>query len=477
MSASIASESASLEPASWFRLERRQVKILWLLLGLAFILAGNHVLRRHLEHTRLPYYPIFPDNKVPLTWRLLLPTDMGAPSDAIHAKGNYHWFTTGLTVVKLLEQVFTPNTVFYTLNAVLIVFTFGCSWLMFRSAVFSYTVAICLAFGTQFYWVYVCSPIVAASLFLICLQANLLCLHKVLRTGSRGWQIGYAVTLIVFALNHEQWLDYLAFVMLMCGFLWLYARRAPAPELKPRLLFVAMCTAVIAAAYLSVRLQYGQQTSRPGDESEMIFAYGSPVLATEDFFSNILTYLYIAVSNYFPPFMVGSNSLYLFGPEGVVAAQNGYHPAQSHLVAMHHVFYWYFFAGMVFTVFVYFLVRNARAALNGSQRHTYLTAFMLLVTVGFAIHALVKYRPYMSVPLLTYKCMNSNLGMAYLIGYCLMDARRWISARKLYPLLVALVWGVIVYGALARPAYLSFLSQTVGMTALPDPMRNLISHR
>src|SRR5207253_9252164 len=94
MSASIAPDRPAFEPSAGFRLERRHVKALALLCGLALIVAGNHFLRRNLEHTRLPAYPIFPDDRVHITWRLLLPTDIGAPANAIHAKGSYHWFTT-----------------------------------------------------------------------------------------------------------------------------------------------------------------------------------------------------------------------------------------------------------------------------------------------------------------------------------------------------------------------------------------------
>src|SRR5205085_7628352 len=95
---------------------------------------------------------------------------------------------------------------------------------------------------------------------------------------------------------------------------------------------------------LAIRLQYGEQQTRHGDEDAMIFIYNSRVMAIEDFISNVFSLLYTAISNYFPPFLVGSNSLYLYGREGVIAAQDGYHAEQSHLVGMHHVFYWYFFA-------------------------------------------------------------------------------------------------------------------------------------
>ncbi|MBV8700201.1 MAG: hypothetical protein JO052_20480, partial [Bradyrhizobium sp.] len=66
---------------------------------------------------------------------------------------------------------------------------------------------------------------------------------------------------------------------------------------------------------------------------------------------------------------VSSNSLYHLGAQGVIAEQHGYHAAQTHLVAMHHVFYWYYFAGAVSLAFVYGLYHSARTALrDGSSR-------------------------------------------------------------------------------------------------------------
>jgi hypothetical protein len=98
---------------------------------------------------------------------------------------------------------------------------------------------------------------------------------------------------------------------------------------------------------------------------------------------------------------------------------------------------------------------------------------MLLIAAGFAIHALVKYRPYLSVPLLTYKCTTSNVGVAFLLGLALMYARDWLPSRKWQFAIVVVIWGVVIYGAFARPAYLTHLSREVGMSDLPDPMRNL----
>jgi hypothetical protein len=455
------------------------VKALAVALGVLLILAGNYVLRSKLERTPLPPYQVFPEDRVPISWRLLLPVDMGQACQGPNYPATYHWFTTGTTLVKLFEARFSPNGVFYFLNAALIVCSFAFSWWMFRSAVFSFTLALCMGLSTQFSWVYVCSSIVAHYLFLIYMQANVLCLLKTVETGRRCWQVAFAGTLVLLALCHETWLDYLGFVTLASACLLLYARRASMPELKRRVLVVLSVSWCVAAVYLAIRLNYGRQQYRPGHESEMIFTYSRRTLAVEDFLSNVITYIYLAISNYFPPWLVSSNSLYRIGPERIIAEQHGYHQAQTHLVVMHHLFYWYFWAGIVFAVFAYFLVRTGKTALRrGSVRHAHLFMAMLMVACGFTLHALVKYRPYMSVPLLTYKCMTSNLGVAFLLAGCSMYARHWLPRPKwVCPTVIALAWGVIVYGALARPAYLSHLSHQVGMGSLPDPRRNLRMRR
>jgi hypothetical protein len=322
---------------------------------------------------------------------------------------------------------------------------------------------------------YSCSSIESFYLYAIYIEANALCLMKFAQTGRRSWQFGFVGTLILLALCHEQWLDYLGFLTLGSIFLLVFARQAQLAELKPRMWFVLLASWAIAAVYLAIRLSYGRQQYRLGHESEMIFTYSSPMLAIEDFISNIITYIYLAISNYFPPSLVASNSLYHLGADRIVTEQYGYHAEKTQLTVMHHVFLWYFWAGIVFAIFVYFLVRNGKAALQqGSVRHAHYVLAMLMILCGFALHALVKYRPYLSVPLLTYKCMTSNVGVAFLLAGCLMRGRDWLPRWNwAYPAVIVAVWCVIGYGALARPHYLSHLSRTVGMGDLPDPCRSL----
>ena len=73
MSASVATSPVDLDRAPAIPFDRRRLRTISLVFGLVLIVAANFVLRQTLEHTRLPAYPIFPDDKVPWSWRLLLP--------------------------------------------------------------------------------------------------------------------------------------------------------------------------------------------------------------------------------------------------------------------------------------------------------------------------------------------------------------------------------------------------------------------
>ena len=143
---------------------------------------------------------------------------------------------------------------FYALNAALIVSSFVFSWWMFRSNIFSFTLALCMAFGTQFHWIYNCSPIVSLYLFVIYVEANLLCLLKVVQSGTRAWKAAFLVSLIVVALCHEQWLDYFGFLFLGGIFLWLGAWHWQAAELKRRVAFALLAACAVAVVYLSIQI-------------------------------------------------------------------------------------------------------------------------------------------------------------------------------------------------------------------------------
>ena len=104
---------------------------------------------------------------------------------------------------------------------------------------------------------------------------------------------------------------------------------------------------------------------------------------------------------------------------------------------------------------------------------------LLLVAAGSATHVMIKYRPYMSVPSLSYKCLISIFGATVLLAYLLTVARPCFRHAWGYRCLVGCTWSIILLGAVFRPAYLSHLNGKVGLAGYPNPIKGVqkIWHR
>src|SRR5262249_52036832 len=145
-------------------------------------------------------------------------------------------------------------------------------------------------------------------------------------------------------------------------------------------------------------------------------------------------------------------------------------------VLNHHLFLWYFHAGMIFAVYLYLLGRWSVGALRtGSLTLACLAVLLIGVGAGSATHVMIKYRPYMSVPALSYKCMPSILAVTYLLAFLLMKLQRRFPGSVLAGAVVGGCWVLVLCGGLARPAMLSHLHTKVGLARLPvDPAARLL---
>ncbi len=411
-------------------------------------------------------------------WRLLLPFEMQQGAN------KYRWTPLGYAMVVAMAQVMSLPRVFVVLLAALVIVSYALSWLAFRSWVFSSTLAVCMGFGTQFNYSYVDNGGHLWILYTLYLIVNLYFLHALAtRPAEARWpRVGFVLSLIAFALCWEQWLDYLVFLFAGCAFLYLVCRRHAdvRGRYAGRIGFVALTALLVAAGYLAVKLPYSGEHFEPGHESDTIFTYPSVVMAVEDFISNLFTYPYMALTNYVPSWFVASNSLYRYGAEGVLREQHGYHVQRAELVRYHHIFYWYYYAGAMFLAFAWcFAGAMKRCWARPSYRSVLVLVFLALILSGFATHSIIKFRPYLSVPLLAYKCMISTVAVALLLGYALDRAARRFRRRGVHLLGVVAVWAVILYGAVDRFPLHNHFSQTAGLGAFPDPtpaLRSLVRH-
>ena len=231
--------------------------------------------------------------------------------------------------------------------------------------------------------------------------------------------------------------------------------------------------AVVLLAYLSVRLPFADEYVSPGGEEELISTYGNWIIAVEDLIANVFTLTYMSITNYLPIF--GSISQTYIGDPEILAEQHGYHSQMSHLAVTNHVFLWRFYAGAAVAFFVVFGIGRIRRAFRAPNlTDAVLAALFLAVLVGCGTHLVIKYRPYMSVPALTYKPMVSIFFVTVLIAYLAVLARHWFRRIAAYRTALGALWLVILIAAFVRPAALNEMLRHVGVGSYGDPLRQLL---
>ncbi len=453
---------------------------------LLLVLSGNLLLKtlELLEYSASGkaltfYFSLSPYLSEP--WKLLLPFHIG--------DNFYRWSTTGLvisSIPQLFSNILGPYITLYVFNAFLIVTTFVTSWYLFKSTIFAFTMTLCMAFGTQFNGLFGNYSIVIYYLLIAYIEINILFLVLILRgrENTKILNIGFTISLILAALCWETWIDYAVFLLFLFIILYVIFRKKGNAEglKKTKALFAVLISIVIV--YLAVKVTYSTGVSEHfthGKEGEVVFSYilDDPkygMIAVEDVLSNVLTLNFIALSNYLPSFLLSSNSLTLLGQD-VVTLQYNYHKDLSHLTYYHHLFYWYFLAGVGFVIFLYFFVRYLKSSLSKpcSRDDIFIFAALLLILTGSFSHMFIKFRPYMSVPLLSYKCIISILGVSYLISLLLLKLHQ-SGGKRMYIAIACLSWFLIVFGGFTRNATLSHLGSLVmpgsNYAHIPEPLRH-----
>lgn len=445
--------------------------------GLAAVLIANYYLRSSLEDAPRYLYSFierfYPEEakivfgQLP-TWRLFLPIR--------EISGT--WSTTTLIQTSVLERSLTPAGVWYLYNAISILVAFGTTWALFRSAVFSFTFALCIGFGTQFYHAYavtggINSYIVAAYHMMLMFTTA-----QIVRGVQPRWlwKVLFAVSLLFNMFGYEGWLDVLVVVWVSLPFVYIGLRRL---DLFAEAARMARMTAVLTAAgvlYLLVKITYGYGQVQ-GSESDVLFNYDNWRAMADDLVSNVFTHTYLSISNYLPPLLVGSTSMYELGAEPLIAAQHGYHEPYLYLVPMHHVFLWRFYAGAALAAAAYALYRvTLRMWRRPSPWTLALLVFLLMILLPGSTHEMIKFRPMNAMPSMTYHVTVGIIGAGLLLAWVVTTAwRQWRRRRAALALVIA-AWAIVLYGALARPPYLAFMAAQGGLgeSLYPNPMRTLI---
>ena len=443
--------------------------------GLPVLVYAEIFLRRNLEHADkylfsfLPFYFGATVGEVFSRpwWRLMLPIREFTGA----------WSCAAIITHLVEVRIGIPGT-WYLFNALLVVVSFASSWIVFESLAFSYTFAICMGFGTQFVHSYAVSGGMASPLIACVFELLLACAYRfvVAERHVRWWAAGFAVSLVACALSYEGWLD-LAAVIAVAALLFAVISSHQHAQVRSRRLYTVLASvAGLAVLYVIVktRLGYGQVA---GSESDVVFNYRQWAPLVEDLASNIITHLYMSVTNFLPPMLTSSTALYEIGADGLVALQNGYHAPYSYLVPMHYLFLWRFAAGAVALGLAILLARLIARTWRqvSADRVTAITGLLMMWLSG-STHALIKIRPMKVTPVMSYHVLVGVIGAALLISYAVLIVwRDWRSGAARIAA-TAIVWSVLFYGALARPLMLSHLAAQSGLGGglYPDPMASLL---
>lgn len=443
--------------------------------GLAVLLLANYYLRHSLEdsHTRMySFMERFYGPQIPVVlakpwWQLLLPIQEFTGA----------WAASTMLLTYTLERSLTPGGVWELYNAVAIIVSFAASWMLFRSAVFSFTLAIAMGFGTQFYHAYAVTGGIASYIVAVYHILLLFSAAQVVR-GARPqglWHAALAGSFVLNMLGYEGWLDVVALVVVAAPFLYYGLRQMDLQAEASRALRVAATFIAVGVAYvlIKVTLGFGQVA---GSESDVVLNNSSAWLAVDDLIGNVFTHVYLSASNFLPPVLVGASAGYYEGLPHTIEAQHGYHEPFLYLVAMNQVFFWRYYAGVAVAVLAYAVYRLALSLRARPSAWTLsLLFFLLMIAVPGATHMLVKFRPMNAMPAMTYHVTIGVLGVSLTLAWLVTTAWRTWTNRPAALAVVVVAWAAIFYGALARPPYLAYMAAQSGLgnQLYPNPMRVL----
>ena len=445
--------------------------------AIALLVLVNYVLRHTLEdshHRMYSFLEYFYKPQLPILfgqlpwWRLFLPLKELTGS----------WCTTTLILTYLVERVLTPGGAWELFNAAAIVTAAVVGWYVFRSVVVSITVAIAIGFGTQFYHAYAVTGGIASYLLVIYNMLLIGAVVIVVRGDAprAGWRTVLAVSVLLNVLAYEGWLDVLACLWLATPFLFVMLRRQARDEQAWRLVRVTGILTAVGIAYvvMKVTLGFGQTQ---GSESDVLFNYRSLWPAIDDLVGNVFTHTYMSVSNFMPPALVGASSFYRLGADYLVNAQFKYHEAFSYLTVLNQVFFWRYYAGVVFAAVVgTFVWVSWRGWRTPASWTLVVGASLLMVLAAAPTHTTVKFRPMNAEPVMTYHVTLGVIGVSVLFGWLLDAAWRYIRNRRVAAAVVLLGWVFIFSSAFTRPPYLAHMAAQAGLgeALYPNPMQELM---
>ena len=232
----------------------------------------------------------------------------------------------------------------------------------------------------------------------------------------------------------------------------------------------------IAAVYLGVKIIFGLGGLHPrGGEADLILTYGREhvILMLEDIISSFFTFFFTTITTYAPPELFSfSISSWIYGPEKIIALQEGYHPQATHLTHYNHLFLWRYYAGFLLAVFLFVYIRVVRKLVVVRDTHN-IILFVLLTCTLIGSPTTWSSNGARCTPLL-FRISMLSLDHRLDLPLVLCDrASIPIVGRERGFALRSLLALNFLYCAYARPSLLSHMSKESFLGTYPNPRDRL----
>lgn len=397
-------------------------------------------------------------------WRYLLPQ--------AELTGSYT--STSLVLFFWLERLFggTGNA-YVIVHSLQILLVAGIAQSLWRSPLATLTAAFCVAFSTHNYHMFQITGSAALPLIEIFCVLTMYSQYRMIESAKPKWIFAFIASLILFAISYEGWIDYIAWLLVSGPLIAIYLMRTQRQASAKRLALsiVGVCFAFVVYLYVKVTQGYGQHS---GTESDLVLNYHAFWPMFENVTGNLFKNLFLATTNFLPSIFGNSMSLQLYGEKWLIEQQSGYHPEFSHLAYMDALFYWRFFAGAAGALFLlYFFKALFKLWQRQDDRKFAMAFFASMIVFAGTSHALVKFRPFNSVPFLGYHVWFGILGVTGILAYTQLwiNRRAWgANTKKLWSIGILLV---ILVSAFERPHFLNNAAKQFKMGKYPLPALNL----
>jgi hypothetical protein len=417
---------------------------------LSFLLVGNFIFRYIFEMNMQPvpyYFDQLSINTANSSWYTYM-----LPSMAKLWGGT--WSALGIGILPFLNDTIGNTATYLLLNLLFVTIAYVLSWYAFHSKILTFTVGLCSSFTTLNHHVYGNGSLVVLYVPLIFCILNMFALLKLFNDyrSKQKWWLLWFVSLLLYIASFEGWIDYYAMVIIIAPACFIILnKRHDRVKIKQLVRVISFMT-IAFVLFVIFKIKY-VYASTAGEEHDLVFNYGLKywVLIVEDVISNFLTCFYSTIITYLPPQITFSNALLLYGAAPINEMQNGYDKPYTYLAATNALFLWRFYAGILASIFVFYLWKISKKLFTHFNRdYLFLYIFMMMVLFGAPAHLLVKFRAMHVMPWLPYQSFMGQIGLVLLMGYALHMLHRSAKSKVVIWAVTGAIWASIVFSGFLK---------------------------